>query len=280
MTGGLGRIVCALPALKLLQQQEPDSVIIMNGWDDLYMHTGLNVIEAASLNVGSILRKYDIITPEPYHQAGYRNGEYDMRFAFAKDLGVELGEALDYDIRPCMKTVKRLLTHFTKDVPDALGKRLAMIQIKASGTDNIRDINKTNVLNAVNALKNKGYFPIIIGQGEMDYDIPAYVYKDTSLTEYISLIAIADFFVGGDSSGMHLARAFGKKGVILYTSTGGIKFYPGWFTEFRNPAYPDTFEYPRLFKAEYRQTKLNEYLGVERYEVTQEMFEAALNEYN
>jgi len=277
INGGLGRVVCALPALKLLQEKEPDTLVIMNGWDDLFLMTDLNTIEAGSVAIGKMLEGYDVITPEPYHQAGYRNGEYDMRYAFAKDLGVEFGKTIDYGIRMDSNNVRKYMHHFRNEVADAKGKPLAMIQVKASGNENIRDLNKETTLNAIEAVKKAGYFPVLVGDtSTIPFDLQCYHINNTSLVDYITLLAMCDLFIGGDSSGMHLARAFGKKGIIFFTSTAGIKFYPDWFIEFRHPDHPVTYEYPRLFRAEQKQAKLNEHKGVNKYYISEENFSKAI----
>lgn len=275
INGGLGRIVCALPALKILQEQEPETLIIMGGWEELFLSTGLNVVEAGSVTIGKMLEGYDVITPEPYYQSGYREGLYDMREAFARALGVELVEPIDYGFRPCPDACMKLLKHLL-ELPDAKGKPVAVIQVKASGENNIRDLNKDTTLNAVQALKDEGYFPVLIGDMGMSYDIPCYVFQKTSLTDFIALIAICDLFVGGDSAGMHIAKAFKKQGIIYLTSTAGIMYYPEWFIEFRHPDHNQTFEYPRLFRAEQKQAKLNAFKGVNQYYISTDLLRESI----
>jgi hypothetical protein len=279
MTGGLGRIVCALPALKLLQEKEPDTIVVMNGWDDLYLHTNLNTVESSTVAIGALLENYDVITPEPYYQAGYRKGVYDMRYAFALDLGVEFGNTIDYGIKLDPALVRKYLSHF-QSIPEAQGKPLAMIQVKASGDNlNIRDLNEDTAKNAIFACKANGYFPVLVGDlNNIPFNLECYNINNTALSDFITLIAMAELFIGGDSAGMHLARAFGKKGIIYLTSTAGTRYYPDWFTEFRHPDHPVTFEHPRLFRAEQKQSKLNLIKGVNNYSISEEDFNKAIQD--
>lgn len=265
INGGLGRVVASLPAL-----YASNSLIITNGWEELFSMTNLKTIEAGSSYIGEAIRDLDVVTPEPYHQAGYRRGEYNMVEAFHRDLGTQ-GTA--YGLFPCPTTTARL----HKQVHEAAkGLPLAMVQVKASGERNLRDLNEDTTKNAIQALRDAGYFPVVIGDTNLGFDLEVYNINNTSITEFVSLIMIGDIFVGGDSSGMHIAKALNKKGIIIFTSTGGTKYYPENFVEFRHPTYENTVEYPRLFRAELLQNNHNTHKGVDQYFVTTEQFADAI----
>jgi hypothetical protein len=254
MTGGLGRIVAALPAL-----QAADSLVITNGWEELYSLTTLRTIEANSAYIGEALKGLDIVTPEPYHQADYREGKYNLVQGFHKCLGTEGNY---YGLVPDTKTTEAWAKFLCKE---ALGKPIAMIQLKSGATN--RDMSQGNAENVIEALKAKGYFPVIIGDLDISFDMTEFHIKDTSITDYVSLIALCDLFIGCDSSGMHIAKAFNKKGIIFFTSTAGQCFYPENFIGYKHPNHPNTVEYPRLFKAEQVQATLNRAKGLSNYTV-------------
>jgi ADP-heptose:LPS heptosyltransferase len=65
----------------------------------------------------------------------------------------------------------------------------------------------------------------------------------------MSLIAECDYFIGCDSVGQHIARAFGKKGLIIMGSTGDIPFsYPKDFIIYRKAI-------PKFFSMEISRTR-------------------------
>lgn len=266
INGGLGRCVCALPAL-----YKSNSLVITNGWEELYALTDLNCIESNSSLIGQMLENVDVISPEPYHQAGYRKGDYSMVEAFHKDIGTqaEVGEEF-YGLYPDPPTNHDMWRKIQE--AGAEGKPIVAIQVIASGPGNVRNLNESTTKNAIEACRELGLFPVIVGDENIGFETDCVIARGTSLTEYISLIAISDMFIGGDSSGMHIARALNKRGIIYFTSTSGTKYYPDWFHEFRHPDFLDTYEYPRLFAAEHRQTKRNARIGVNNYTISKDNF--------
>ena len=263
VNGGLGRITAALPALKA-----SNSLIITSGWGELFTLTDLYCIESESAMMHSMLDGLDIITPEPYHQAGYRSGKYNMVKAFHKDLGTK-GE--DYGLTPDVKTSAVMYDKLVSS--GAADKKIITIQVRASGDlHNVRNMGKQSVINAVDAARELGHFPVIIGDENIGFELDCSIVRSTTLTEFVSLIGLSDMFVGGDSSGMHIAKALNIPGIIYLTSTAGHKYYPEHFTEFRHPDHKSTFEYPRLFSAEQAQSKKNDRAGVNRYDISKEEY--------
>jgi len=270
INGGLGRCICALPAL-----HKAGGLVITNGWEELYALTDLNCVEAGSSIIGGLLDNVDVITPEPYHQGGYRKGEYTMIDAFAKDIGVELDEEPYYGLYPD-STASQIMYQRIQEA-GAEGKPIVTIQVIASGPGNVRNLNEDTTKNAIEACRELGLFPVIIGDSNIGFETDCTMAQNTTLTEYISLIAISDLFIGGDSSGMHIAKALNKPGVIYLTSTSGTKYYPEHFIEFRHPNFESSFEYPRLFEAEQRQMKKNARMGVNNYFISKEDFTEVIN---
>jgi hypothetical protein len=253
INGGLGRCVASLPAIHEVTRQDPSTIIITGGWPEFWASTGLNCIEMDSLAVEPLISGKDVISPEPYYMNSYREGKIDMVEAFNELLNVE-GD--NYRMYPNTRAMKELMGSISEQNPDGLP--VICIQPKASGTANIRDLNQDNTLNIIRLVQKAGGFPVIIGDTDLYFDPKCTTVNETNLTQYISLIGLCHAFIGGDSSGMHIAKALNKPGVILLTSTAGIKYYPDHFTELRVPNHEDSKEFPRLFSVETKRMNHNE----------------------
>ena len=251
MSGGLGRIVCALPALT-----EAKQLVITDGWNELYTMTNLTRIEHSSAFIEQALDDDDVIAPEPYFSADYRSGKTSMVEEFHKALGTVQDENKQY-LYPNVASVEHWIKHFKAitDLP------LAMIQVEASSA--IRDISQQNLDNTIKALKDKGFFPVVIGELQRKKHSEYSVIK-TSITDLVSLIAVSNLVICPDSSCLHIATALNKKYIAFLTSTAGVKYHKANnFYHFVNNNYPNTFEHPRLFAGEITRRTHNESLSLD-----------------
>lgn len=242
MSGGLGRVVSALPALNASNQ-----LVITEGWDELYTMTKLTRIESSSAFIGEALKNEDVITPEPYHTIDYRHGKMNLVESFNSLLGVV---GTDYGLYPNPLNVQHWIKHFGEQTTQPI------VVIQPTTSNFVKSMSEQNVKNCIKSCHELGYFPVIVGDS-VPYNHDAYILSGTSVTDFVSIIAIGAYFIGGDSSGLHIARALGKTGILFLTSTSGIKFYDG-FIEFRHPINNKSIETPRLFAGEITNNKENE----------------------
>ena len=78
INGGIGRVLCAIPALEWYKQHtDPDVVIVAEGWSELFLISPLlrnNIFPVGHKGLfEEKLRDKDIITPEPYRLNAYFN---------------------------------------------------------------------------------------------------------------------------------------------------------------------------------------------------------------
>ena len=267
INGGLGRVVAALPMLQSMSE-DPETRIITNGFDELFDLTTLKTIEGSSGNILDVCLSHDVHTPEPYRVSAYLRGEIDMSTAFFKAMGSEETRRF-YGLTPAYHSVLRM----AKLIQDSNteNKPICMIHPTASGEGNIRNMSQQNVINAIAAAKQDGYYPLVIGVENLGYEIDCLTSGNTSLTDFISLIFLAEVVICCDSAALHLSKALDKRTVVLFTSTAGTKYYPE-MTEFRHPTLTKTFEYPRLFRQEIKQGNINYSNGCDKYIVPVEEF--------
>jgi hypothetical protein len=265
--GGLGRVIAALPALRASK-----SLVIVAGWEELFANTDIEHASAGATNLVTALHEVDIYSPEPYHTSKFRCGEQNLVESFNSLLGTE-GE--DYGLFANQFICNDWMGKF-EEIEEAKGRRVALIQVRASGDTNARDLTEEMSLNAVEACFAAGLYPVVVGSPPL-FDMPC-PYFETSMSDFIALMSISTLFIGGDSSGMHLAKAMDTPGIICLTSTAGHRMYPEHFKEFRNPKHPCTFEYPRMFNAEERQGFLNVAKGVQDYSISVAEFSEAVED--
>lgn len=254
MSGGLGRIAAAIPALE--RACANGDIVITNGFEDLYTLADINFIEHSSHGLPLLVGDSDIITPEPYHQGAYRSGEYDMIDAFNVDINRQR-DNIETNFAAHKQTT-RIMSAFIKE-NGWKDEFIVVIHPQASGEYNNRSMNIETLTNAVKSARALNLFPIIVGveDNESIKHLDALIINETTLFEYVSIIDLCDALVCVDSSAMHIGKLLDKKGIVYLQSTSGCKYYPKNFIEVRHPEHQCNFEYPRLFSAEWKQEVRN-----------------------
>lgn len=264
INGGLGRCVSALPAL--IQRGD---IVITSGWEEMFDMTPLKTIESFSGAIGDYLEEYDIITPEPYHLAGVRNGKMSLAEGFHHILGTD--PSVTEGLYPDIEASARWMYHFDSITE----KPICVIQAAGSSDINPRDLTAESTANAIAVVKEAGYYPVVVGSMP-NYDMDCEVLTDTSLTDYISIISVCKLFIGGDSSGMHIASAFGKKGIICLTATAQQVNCRGNFVTMAPANLMHGKSFPRFFREESKQRVRQIEEGIHKHVFTEEDFEEAL----
>lgn len=238
LDGGMGRVLCAIPALQEFAKT-CELIVISGGWLSAYIGSGLNVFPMGLANQAELLKDFHIIKPEPYWELAYRNGKVNLVDAFYIALGLTVplkGEHLPFktDTR---KTGVKIISD----------KPILMFQpYGAGGATDARSMTSSEIIEAVNKYK-KEYSIFLIGCND-DLGFPKEditVIKDIQEPAFIRYIQICKMFVGCDSSGLHIASA-AKIPVVTYLSvTSGIKYYKNTSKIIRKD-YEDMRINPRL----------------------------------
>lgn len=249
--GGAGRAIAAIPALKKYARNHPDEdwIVIVFGWDTLFWGIPELQDRVYSADVKGIfknlLKDSDIITPEPYRIWEYYNQKCSLVEGFDKLIN-ETEDHSDLGIPELVlsKAEEKMAANIVGEVETQQNKNLTIV-IQPFGRsaridngdiidDSSRSIEPETYQKLVKKLSQK-YNIIFMGEGEF---VNAISEKDQisaklqlDLRAWSSVIERCDYFIGCDSVGQHMARAFNKPGTILLGSTYAV-----------NITYPDHFQ--------------------------------------
>jgi len=255
--GGAGRLVTAIPALEryAIENPEDDFRILTAAWESLYwahpvlQNRTFNINQKGTFDLHMKGRR--IVHPEPYQMYQYYDEKKHLTECF--DISIN-GSASDLD-KPNMYITKQEMIASKTLLSEAIAKtgksRTIVLQPYGSGmqlVDN-RPYDNTNrsldvdfTLQLIYQLSRDN---TVIFFGEKDFYHPGDDYsvnffdKGADLRMYMSLIANCDYFIGVDSVGQHIARAFNKPGTVILGSTLAENIsYPNHFKIYTNGVAP------------------------------------------
>lgn len=239
INGGAGRVISAVPALEKYARLNPteDFNVVVHGWESLYWsHPLLQNRTYGIHNKGifeQVFKDTDTVSPEPYFLHGYYNQKLSMAEAFDQ----QINETIEHDDleKPNLyisslesNTAKRIIM----EAREAKKKSYSVVVQPYGSTMQIinnRPYDKSqrsmDVDQYLELVKNLSEYAVVYFFGPPDMRHPMDTYSEDlsgynpDLRMFMSLIAESDYFVGCDSVGQHMARAFDKNGSILMGST-------------------------------------------------------------
>jgi hypothetical protein len=258
LNGGAGRIITAIPALEKYQKLNPadDFKILVMGWEALlWSHPTLqnNTFTPFQKGLFNTIKDTKIVSPEPYYVHGYYNQQLSLAEAFDELINNTT------DHQDLTKPNLYLSSYETLKIQEILNnfknqyKKSKIIVVQPYGSTaefinntvidkSARSLSVENYLSLLNHLKDDA---IIIYFGESKFKSPLDKYSISTdhvapdLRMYMGLISECDYFVGIDSVGQHIARAFNKPGLIMMGGTHEINVtYPNHFTIYRKNQKP------------------------------------------
>ena len=245
INGGAGRVLCSIPALERYAETHDDFVIVSESWDELYLNNP--VLRDKTYSVGhkglfeEHLKDKKIVSPEPYRINQYFNQECNLIQAF----DIEINEL---DEVPETKKINLELSkadqvnghNIIAEVKAGSGKdKIVVIQPFGQGTktegnfifdSSGRSMEVSNLLTIIEKLKTN--FGIVLMS---EVEIPGWTGlgiacpKNLGLNGWMGVINAADYFLGCDSVGQHMAYSLNKPTTVVIGST-----YP------ENISYPDS----------------------------------------
>jgi ADP-heptose:LPS heptosyltransferase len=257
--GGAGRLVTAIPALEKYAIANPndDFRVLTAAWESLYwahpllQNKTFNINQKGTFDLHMKDRK--VVHPEPYQMYQYYNKKQHIIQCFDKYINnTDYHDDLD---KPNLYITNSENIAANNIIADAVKKtkkpKVIIFQPYGSGikVQANRPVDESNrSLDVDFALKltyNLSRDHTVIYFGEKEYYHPGDRYsvnmfdKGGDLRMYMSLIANCDYFIGVDSVGQHIARAFNKPGTIILGSTLEQNIsYDKHFTIYRNRYMP------------------------------------------
>jgi len=248
--GGAGRIIAAIPALLKYNRLNPNTEwsILVSIWDFLFW--GIPELQDRAYNLDTkgvfdnVVKHADIIvTPEPYRNPAYFRQEISLVQAFDReingvtdhsDLGAPTLVFNKQETSVAVKTITNIKASQKKQktiIFQPFG-RGANIDPESNQIidEESRSLSATDYVKLTKKLGMK-YNLIFFGEPEFQLKEDTLSAKFTcDLRQWGALIKAADYFIGCDSSGQHIARAVGTPGTVIFGSTFPI-----------NTSYPDYF---------------------------------------
>lgn len=246
--GGAGRVITAIPALLKYHRLNPNSdwSILIAGWD--YLYWGIPELQDRTYSVDTkgvfdnVVKNADkLVTPEPYRVPQYFRQEISLAQAFDR----EINNTTDHsDLEPPKLIFNKAEVTVAKNTINDLKnvqkkQKTVVIQPFGRGVkidreeiidEESRSLDPKSYLNLVRRLSQR-YNMIFFGEPQFQMKDDKFAANYTcDLRQWAALIQQADYFVGVDSVGQHMARSLGIPGTVIIGSTFPINTtYPEYF---------------------------------------------------
>jgi ADP-heptose:LPS heptosyltransferase len=257
--GGAGRVITAVPALEKYAMNNPndDFRVLTAAWENLLWAHPLLQNRTFNLNMKGafdlFIKNNRLVHPEPYAINGYFNQKLHLIQAFDQEIN-NTNDHSDLDKINLYLTKDEIMIArgMLNDVRQQKQKeKVIVIQPYGSGMgmQNDRPIDKSfrslDVDFALQLIYNLSQKYAVVYFGDKQFYHPGDSYsvnffdKGGDLRMYMALISQCDYFIGVDSVGQHIARAFNIPGTVIMGSTFESNVsYPNHFTIYRNNQLP------------------------------------------
>jgi hypothetical protein len=290
LDGGLGRIITAIPALLKYHKNHPDEewYITIPGWE--FITWGFPELQERTFSPEAkgtfdLFWKADrVISPEPYRLPAYYRNDISLREAF----DVCINDSTDHSDLPPMqlnlsmqekRTAYDIIKRSKKKHPK--GKTIVIQPYGSTATphssgvfdDSLRSMPQKMLDYFIDNL-SKNYNLIYMGAKDF-HDVRTYKPDpDPDLRSWAAIIGAADYFIGCDSCGQHMCKAFDKKASVMIAGTHKTNTtYDDFHIIERDvPFYPDNMRISGF------QSHMASRLNEPRIDFTQEEIEKAYRE--
>lgn len=250
INGGAGRVITAIPALEKYHRLNPDKEfnVIVHGWQDLFWSHPVLQSRTIGIHQKNIfedyIKEFEVVCPEPYYQHDY----YNQRISLAEAFDREINNTHDHSdlTKPNLylstyerNSVRRIIKEFKEQqnkskvvVFQPYGSSMAITNNRPYDPSH-RSLDSDDYLYMIERL-SKDALIFFFGQPELRHPGDTISVNLTAfspdLRMYMALISECDYFIGCDSVGQHMARAFDRPGAVFMGSTFE-----------KNVTYPDHF---------------------------------------
>lgn len=262
--GGIGRVICAQPALKkYLLKNDGDHLIGVAGWDSVYW--GDPILQPVTYNLENkgvfenFIKPRNLICPEPYRAWSYYNQKKDLIKVFDEIIN-KTEDHSDLSTPELFLTKHEEFYAFNliEDVKKQKGSDKKIVVFQPFGRSaNVQ--NNVMIDGSSRSLSYHDYTKIIkklskfchiflFAEKQFFFEEDQISIKlDVGFREWFAIIEACDYFIGCDSVGQHIARAFDKKGTVILGSTFKENIsYSDWFNIWEKPNFNKTYSPIRI----------------------------------
>ena len=246
VNGGAGRVISSIPAFEKYAETHDDFVIICEGGTDFFKgHPTLDRKAYDHWHKGVFqehIKQRDCESPEPYRVWHYYNQKCNLAQAYDMEInGLEEPRELPKPTIHLNKTESIAAYNIVEEIKSVTKKdKVIVVQPFGRSVEQMgefiadptsRSMALTGVVDIINALK-KDYGVIVMSEihfptEENEDKYPIARPQISDMRVWAGVIEIADHFLGCDSMGQHIARAFDKTATVVIGST-----------------YPENISYP------------------------------------
>lgn len=260
LSGGAGRIITATPALEKYHRSNPedDFKVLIYGWENLYWNHP--ILQSRTYGVGQkgifdlIVKNSILKSPEPYHRYSYYNQKTSLSEAFDEEINntndhSDLDKPNLYCHSSEIATVKKLISEGKQQkgkkkfiVYQPYGSGMSMVNNRPYDSSG-RSLDVDDAL-VLGYLLSQDATVLYFGPNEFihpkdDFMLNTKNMNGIDLRFFMAMVSECDLFVGVDSVGQHMARAFNKPGIVIMGSTFEKNVsYPDFFKIYRNGMMP------------------------------------------
>lgn len=245
INGGIGRQICSIPALEKLYKKEEDFIIVAEGGIEAfqghpYLYRKVYPLSTKNLFEDHLVNRL-MVTPEPYRCYQYYNQKCNLIEAFDKEIN-NTDDHSDLNLPSIYLNKEEEVTaaNIVNQAKLFSGKKKVVV-LQPFGRSTFYDGNflydkssrsftKETYLYLSKKL-SEDYCVITMGEFPVAEDKYTFKPANISLRIWMAIIELANYFVGCDSSGQHIARCFNVPGTVIMGST---------FAE--NVSYPDYYQ--------------------------------------
>jgi len=244
INGGAGRVICSLPALqKYYKIHGPDFYILSESGLDFFI--GHPELQDLAFDLGhkglfeNIIKPNELINLEPYREHGYYNQKKSLSESFDKLINntddhsdlekpkIVLSKQEEIQALDCINNVKEYHKKKKTVVIQPFGR--GVLQHKSGHTydPSSRSLSTDDYFYISERIRKKYN---LISFSELKFENDKNMYVDTNIRQWAAIIEAADYFVGVDSVGQHMAYSFDKPGSVIIGSTFAENIsYPKYF---------------------------------------------------
>jgi hypothetical protein len=291
--GGYGRVLCAIPALLKYAKLNPDEdwYVMIPAWD--VATWGIPELQNRTFNpeTKGIFENYywdadKVIYPEPYKLPKFYRNEISLREAFDEIIN----NTEDHSDLPEMTfkcsldeiiTAKRTLSQISNENKN---KKIIVFQPFGSTIEHtelgmydksMRSINHYMVEKIVEEL-SKDYIILNMNALVWQHEKVVNISPDPGLRIWAAIIQEADYFIGCDSCGQHIARCVGTDSSVVVAGTHEVNIsYPEKFHIIKREG---TKYYPNPMRVSMLNSMLSDKLNEERNAFTDDEIFSSIKE--
>jgi len=237
--GGIGRIISSIPALLKYHRNHLDEewYIMIPGWD--FIMWGFPELQERTFDPDSkgsfdfFWRADKVITAEPYRVPAYYRNEISLREAF----DVVINDSTNHsDLPPMQLRLSSAEKRKAFEIIERAKKlhnqeKTIVFQFFGRGAtphesgifDDSHRSMPTNMIDYFIENLSGKYNLIFMGAKEFHNNIKTYKPDpDPQMREWMAIIEAADYFIGCDSCGQHMRKAFNKPASVMIAGTNSI----------------------------------------------------------